>query len=510
VEFEPLVEMKKRIFKILIVPIFILTGCHGAEDQTSRGQMLGVDQPALATGQVSRPNIVMIFVDDMGYGDPGCYGGTLVPTPHIDSLAREGVRFTDGYVTAPLCAPSRSGLLTGAYQQRFGMQWNPDLGPGRYTVPDSQKLMPEALASAGYTTGIVGKWNMPGRASDYFDEVYDQMHFVGNYFPEPNGEYAGVDGVPATPHSEWEHRWGPDRPGEEYLTDRLSRHAVEFVRNHEDEPFFLYLAYNAPHSPFQAKHIHNETFSSIDPEPLRLYAGMVAAIDDGVGQILAALREMGLEGETLVAFVSDNGPDSADTRYANWSDDWPNRILMGSAGPLSGNKAMFTEGGLRVPFILRWPGKIQAGQVYREPVMSFDLYPTFCAAAETAVPAGTTSDGVDLLPYLKGSRQDSPHDILFWKADGMGAVRKGDWKLLVSPTEPFQQLFNLKDDIGESKNLAGEKPEVLSRLIDDYDAWCATLPPPARQKAGDFLSAEDDIARRKKEAEENRKAQQQK
>ena len=224
----------------------------------------------------------MIFVDDLGYGDPGCYGGTLVPTPNIDSLARQGVRFTDGYVTAPLCAPSRSGLLSGAYQQRFGMQWNPDLGEGRYTVPDGHKLMPQALAEAGYTTGIVGKWNMPHKAADFFDVVSDEMHFVGNYFPEADGRYAGVDGVPPPPYAEWQHYWGPDRPGDEYLTDRLSRHAVEFVRLHRDEPFFLYLAYNAPHSPFQAKHKHNKQFKEINPDPLRLYAAMVAAIDEGV------------------------------------------------------------------------------------------------------------------------------------------------------------------------------------------------------------------------------------
>ena len=185
---------------------------------------------ATATSSETKPNIILIFVDDMGYGDAGCYGGTLIPTPHIDSLAREGARFTDGYVTAPLCAPSRSGLLTGAYQQRFGMQWNPDIGEGRYTVPETQKLMSEALAAAGYKTGIVGKWNMPNKAADFFDEVLDEMHFVGNYFPEADGSYAGVDGVPAPPYADWRNEWGPDRPGDEYLTDRLSRHAAEFVR----------------------------------------------------------------------------------------------------------------------------------------------------------------------------------------------------------------------------------------------------------------------------------------
>ncbi|MBH54133.1 MAG: sulfatase [Opitutaceae bacterium] len=484
--------------KVIIFGMFTLglTACVEVAGQSVSETSLG-----------SRPNIILIFVDDLGYGDPGCYGGTLVPTPNMDSLAREGVQFTDGYVTAPLCAPSRSGLLSGAYQQRFGMQWNPDLGEGRYAVPDGHKLMPQALAEAGYTTGIVGKWNMPHKAADFFDEVSDEMHFVGNYFPEADGRYAGVDGVTPLPYAEWQHDWGPDLPSDEYLTDRLSRHAVDFVRRHRDKPFFLYLAYNAPHSPFQAKHEHNKQFKEINPEPLRLYAGMVAAIDEGMGQILKALRDEGLDERTLIAFVSDNGPDWADARYANWSEEWPNGILMGSAGPLAGNKAMFLEGGLRVPFILRWPGKIQAGQVYREPVMSFDLYPTFCAAAGTTVPPHTTCDGVDLLPYLDGSRLGSPHEILFWKADGMGAVRKGDWKLIVNPTEPLRQLFNLKEDIGETRDMAKEKPELLASLLAAYTKWTDTLPPPARQKVGIFLSAEEDIANRKKEVELKKRGQ---
>ena len=227
---------------------------------------------------------------------------------------------------------------------------------------------------------------------------------------------------------------------------------------------------------------------------------MVAAIDDGVGQIVKALQDEGLDENTLVAFVSDNGPDSADTRYAQWKEDWPDKILMGSAGPLNGSKAMFLEGGLRVPFILKWPGNIEAGQVYKEPVMSFDLYPTFCSAAGTSIPEGTITDGVDLIPFLDGSQQDSPHDILYWKADGFGALRKGDWKLLVNPTEPFQQLFNLNHDIGESKDLAMARPELLASLATAYKAWTDTLPPPARQKVGIFLSAEEDIAKRKKDA----------
>lgn len=423
-----------------------------------------------ATDAAARPNIVLIFADDFGYGDPSCYGGTLVPTPAIDSLARDGVRCTDGYVTAPVCAPSRCGLMAGAYNQRFGMQWNEDRR--KYKL-DEHQLLPQALRAAGYVTGHIGKWNIPRDAKECFDEIHDLIDWEADYFPDANGHYHGVDSQTEFASSKRQGVWGPERSGDEYLTDRIGRHAVEFVAKHKrgGKPFFLYLAFNAVHTPLHAKQEHADRFGKL-PIALNFYASMVASMDENIGRVLAALPE-----NTLVAFTSDNGP--AKMPVEKWPDGWPKGMLNGSAGPLNGHKAQFFEGGIREPFLLRWPGKLQPGSVYRQPVSTMDLYPTFCAAAGAPVPDGTKLDGVNLLPYLTGERTGTPHEILFWKNGENGAVREGDWKLLLSPWQPKRQLFNLADDIGEKRDLAGEKADLVERLHEAWLDWSAKLPPRA-------------------------------
>ncbi|MHB8903395.1 MAG: sulfatase-like hydrolase/transferase [Thermoguttaceae bacterium] len=430
-----------------------------------------VPQPA------SRPNLVLIFADDFGYGDPGCYGGKLVPTPAIDSLARDGVRCTDGYVTAPVCAPSRCGLMSGSYNQRFGMQWNDDRRAYRL---GEHKLLPQTLRTAGYVAGHVGKWNIPVDPAECFDEVYDLIDWEADYFADAQGHYYGVDSQTEFASSKRQGLWGPERPGEEYLTDRIGRHAVEFIQKHKagDKPFFLYLAFNAVHSPYHAKKELAAQFENLPP-PLNFYAPMVASMDENIGRVLAALPE-----NTLVALVSDNGP--AKMPVEKWPEGWPTGVLAGSAGPLSGHKAQFLEGGIREPFLLRWPGRLQAGSVYRQPVSSMDIYPTFCAAAGAAIPEGTRVDGVNLVPYLAGQTGGAPHEILFWKNGPIGAVRQGDWKLLLGPGQPKPQLFNLADDIAEQRDLALEKPDVAERLHKAWLDWSAALPPranPAAKKA---------------------------
>ena len=417
-----------------------------------------------------RPNLVLIFADDLGYGDLGCYGGTLVPTPALDSLARDGVRCTDGYVTAPVCAPSRCGLLAGAYNQRFGIQWNDDRA--RYTF-GAHKLLPQTLKAAGYVTGHIGKWNVPADAKACFDEVHDLIDWEADYLPDEQGHYCGVDSATERASSKRQGLWGADRPGEEYLTDRLGRHAVEFVERHQrgDRPFFLYLAFNAVHTPFHAKRQVAARYAHLAP-PLNFYAAMLAALDENVGRVLAALPA-----NTLVVFASDNGP--AKMPVAVWPDGWPKDVLAGSAGPLSGHKAKLREGGIREPFLLRWPGRLRAGGVYRQPVSTMDVYATFCAAAGASVPAETRLEGVNLLPHLSGGRTDPPHDLLFWRFDDEGAVRSGDWKLLLSRWQPRVQLFNLADDIAEAHDLAAERPEIVKRLHEAWLAWSAKLPPRA-------------------------------
>lgn len=435
-----------------------------------RSPILGLAFLLCSQLQAARPNMVLIFVDDLGYGDLSCYGSQLVPTPAIDSLAREGVRCTDGYVTSPVCAPSRCGLMTGAYNQRFGMQWNDDRK--KYSV-DQHQLLPQALRAAGYLTGHIGKWNIPVHPKDCFDEIYDLIDWEADYFPDKTGHYHGVDNPDEIASSKVQGVWGPQRPGDEYLTDRIGRHAVEFIEKHKrgPKPFFLYLAFNAVHSPWHAKKEMRARFAHLTP-PLNFYAAMIASLDENVGRLLAALPD-----NTFVVFASDNGPARGSPRIVVWPDDWPREILVGSAGPLNGHKAQFLEGGIRAPFLLRWPGRLKAGQTYRQPVSTMDLYATFCAAAGATVPDGTKLDGVNLLPFLTGEKTGAPHKILFWKNGDNGAVREGNWKLLLSAQEPKRQLFNLAADIGEKRDLAGTKPELVARLHKAWLDWSATLPP---------------------------------
>ena len=432
-----------------------------------------------AAAKVDKPNIILIFVDDMGYGDPGCYGGKEIPTPNIDRLADGGVRCTDGYVTAPVCGPSRLGLLTGAYQQRFGCYWNNDLWP-KYglKLPPNHLLMPQALKTGGYVTGHVGKWNITEEAKPYVDEAYDVMCWKGAYFPDEQGNYLGVNGPG---FSTEKHGWGPERPGDEYLTDRLTRDAIGFVERHAQEPFFLYLAYNAPHTPLEAKRSYQQQFRQLKDEPNRLYAAMVASLDEDVGKLLDRLGELGIERNTLIAFVSDNGPAKGWTKLSAWRKEWPKETLLGSAGPLAGHKAQLQEGGIREPFILYWPGHLEAGSVYRRPVSTLDLYPTFCAAAGVKVPQATRLDGVNLLPYLRGETAGDPHQMLMWKTHNAGSLREGDWKFVLEPWGK-KRLINLADDLAETRDVAAKNPEKFKQLEQAWLEWSKSFPPPVSGK----------------------------
>jgi arylsulfatase A-like enzyme len=430
---------------------------------------------AQGSSAAQKPNIILICADDMGYGDAGCYGGSnLVPVPNIDRLAAEGIRFTDGYVTAPMCGPSRYGMLTGAYQQRFGIQDNKDCYadlPGVERIPASQKLIHEALSGAGYVTGIVGKWNLPGYPKTSFDETLSVIHFGADYWPNAQGHYVGVDEPVARSNSKRAPFWGPPKEGDEHLTDRLGRQSVEFINRHADKPFFLYLAFNAPHSPLEAKQSHYDAVKHLPSEALRFYGALLLSMDENIGRVLDALDAHGLAGNTLIAFISDNGPTFAFN--VAWPSDWP-KELLGSAGPLRGQKSQLFEGGLRVPYLLRWPEKFQGGQVYHHAVSALDFYPTFCAAAGAAVPDGTQLDGINLLPFLRGETAGAPHDILFWNINDQGAVRRGDWKLKIYRTQ--YSLYNLGTDIGETTDVRTQHPEITADLLSRYQQFCSGLP----------------------------------
>ena len=436
---------------------------------------------SLVAAPASRPNIVLILADDLGYGDLGSYGGKMVSTPHLDRLAQEGVRFTDAYVTSPSCAPSRLSLMSGAYPQRFGMTWNDDRSA--HKLPDTQRLLPELLRSAGYTTALVGKWNIVRPAVAVFDEVMDLIEWESDYLPQPDGRYIGsgaTSGVGV--RSSKTQGWGSERDGDEYLTDRMARHAAEFVgrQSAATKPFFLYVGFNAVHSPWQGRKTDQARFAHLPNEVLQLYASMVVALDDGVGRILGALREHGLEENTLVIFLSDNGPAKGGPHIEGWKPDWPAQIVVGSAAPLRGAKTDLYEGGIREPLIARWPARLGAGKVFRAPVIANDVLPTLCAVAGAAVPASTVVDGVDLMPFLRGERTGVPHDTLYWKIKSSVALRRNEWKLVRLAPEWKPQLYQLSDDIGETRDLAEARPEIVEQLQTVWETWNRPLPPPAR------------------------------
>ena len=436
-----------------------------------------------------RPNIVLLLADDLGYGELGCQGHPEIPTPHIDSIARNGVRFTQGYVTAPYCSASRAGLLTGKYQTRFGYEFNPvgalneDPDAG---LPVSERTLADHLHDTGYATGLIGKWHLGGTAKYHpyrraFDEFFGFLH-EGHYFVPP--PYHGVTTMlrrrtlPTGGKGRWTSRDGqlvlsthlgydePDydadnpiyrggQPVEEhtYLTDALTREAVDFIDRNAERPFFLYLAYNAVHSPLQGADAYMRKFAHIDDIQRRIFAAMLSNLDDSVGSVLQKLREEGLEDDTLIFFISDNGG--------------PTRELTSSNAPLRGEKGQVYEGGIRVPFLLQWKGQLPPGATYDKPVISLDVFATASQVAEHAAPTGI--DGVDLLPYLTDKRDERPHESLFWRLGNRTAIRAGDWKLLKNPSrrngDDAWELYDLANDVGESRDLASHEPQRVQELI---------------------------------------------
>jgi arylsulfatase A-like enzyme len=426
-----------------------------------------------------KTNIIVILADDMGWGDAGCYGGEMIPTPNIDRLAKEGVRCTNGYVTAPISGPSRYGILTGAYQQRFGIQDNTDAWaeiPGiTERIPSTQKLLHETLKQHRYKTAIFGKYNLPGYPKTTFDESYSLMHFGGDYFPDETGHYKGVNEPKAI--SDFKRiLWGPERDGDEYLTDRIGRQAVEYISKNKSTPFFMFIAFNAPHSPMQAKKEHKSMYGHIKNEALQLYAAMLHSMDENIGKILRELDNQNLTQNTLIVFLSDNGPSLGYT--VDWPKEWP-KVLLGSAGNLSGHKSKLLEGGIRTPFILRWPEKIKAGAIYQHPVSSLDIYPTVCAAANVKITKATIIDGVNLLPFLNNKQKEVPHKELFWFANEDGAVRSGFWKLIVNKN--MISLYNLESDEAEKNNLSEKEVAVKEELLAAWNKFRNEMPAPCNQ-----------------------------
>lgn len=422
-------------------------------------------QGALAA---TKPNILVIVSDDHGYGDVGAYGCKDIPTPHLDSIARNGMRFTSGYVSCPYCSPTRAGLLTGRYQTHFGHEFNP--GPWNHKadenagLPLSETTMAQRLKKAGYKTGMVGKWHLGYTEAMHplnrgFDELFG---FIG-------GSHSYVDPL-VTTHPISRGRQPVDE--KEYLTDAFGRESVAFIDRHAKEPWFLYLAFNAVHGPMDAAPRYLDRFPKLEGNR-KIYATMLTAMDDAIGAVLAKLRERKLEENTLVLFVADNGgPESV-----NGSDN----------GPLRGSKGDAMEGGIRVPFMVQWKGRIPAGKVFDQPVIQLDFLPTALAAAGVKPEPEWKLDGINLLPWLEGNRKDAPHETLYWRFGQQMAIRRGDWKLVKAPGAGVEDksslrrevikklngahLYDLAKDISETTNLADKEPTKVKELAAAWEKW---------------------------------------
>jgi len=409
---------------------------------------------ASGAAAAEKPNIVVILSDDQGYADVSYnpHHPAEVCTPHTDSLAREGIICTQGYTTGHVCSPTRAGLMTGRYQQRFGIY---TAGEGGSGVPLDEVFFPQYLKPAGYASGALGKWHM-GLTLEYnavnrgFDEFYGFMgRGAHDYFDlsiPDHPIYRGLEPI----------------QDKGYLTDRITEEAVSFIERHKDRPFFLYVAYNAVHAPPQAPkdEIKHETGDEIRDTLM----AMLKHLDDGVGQIVGTLKEEGMFDNTLLFYLTDNGGSKA---------------MHAVNAPLRGFKQDDYEGGVRVPFIVSWPAQLPGGTTCDAPLLSIDLLPTALAAAGIPVPADTVLDGKNILPALKGE-VNKVRDHMFWSSGGIQgkwAVRSGKWKLVGLKDQV--ELFDLEADLGETNDLSKKHPETVAELTRLYDAWLAEMAPPA-------------------------------
>lgn len=425
--------------------------------------------PLIADAQpkTRKPNIVILLADDLGYADTSMHGSKDIKTPNIDSIANNGVRCTNGYVSAPYCSPTRAGLLTGRYQQRFGHEFNPVIAKngGKDGLPLDQRTIADLLRASGYVTGLIGKWHLGEEK-----EQHPQSRGFDDFFGFLTGMHSYVEAD--------DKNQGPILRGRDkakldgYLTDVLAKEATQFIERNKDRPFFLYLAFNAVHTPMEAPDPALKEFAGVKDENRRKYLAMTRKLDDAVGQVLAKLRELNLEEDTIVFFLSDNGGPT--TKFA------PNGSLN---FPLRGSKGDTWEGGIRVPFVVMWKGTLPANKTYDHPVISLDILPTSLAAAKANPKLDKSLDGVNLLPFLEGKKTEAPHDALFWRFGSQMAIRKGDY-VLVRPsmgTKEYENiaksplLFNLKDDIGQQKDLAAKEPDRVRAMQAEWDRWNAGL-----------------------------------
>ncbi len=421
----------------------------------------------------TQPNIIIILADDLGYNDVGFNGSTEIPTPNIDRIAAEGVKFTNAYVSYAVCGPSRAGIITGRYQDRFGFGRNPLFAPNDATMglPLSEETLAAALKKADYKCVALGKWHLGAEESLWplkrgFDDFYGFLSGGHQYFPEMwtlENEFEVKAQFDAYKTKLLRNNKRVEET--EYLTDALSREAVAYIEKYQKEPFFMYLAYNAPHAPLQATEKYLQRFNTIKDKKRKMYAAMVSAMDDGVGRVLDKLDSLGIADNTIVFFLSDNGG--------------PERSNASDNGILRGGKGELFEGGIHVPFAMRWPAKIESGKSYEKPIIALDIFATAIHQTSQEITTRNPIDGVDLLPYLTGENSGNPHDYLVWrKFDNKEyAVRNAEGKKF-EIQKGVSYLFDLSKDMEETNSLFNQDPESVNSLKTKYNSWNSEMKDP--------------------------------
>ena len=411
-----------------------------------------IHAPEIRGESTERPNIILIMADDLGYGDVGCFGSERFETPNIDSIAEDGIRLTDFHSNGAVCSPTRAALLTGRYQQRTGITGVVTAAGHRHTGLDlTETTFAEVLKSAGYKTGMFGKWHVGYQPE--FNPVHQGFdEFVG--YVSGNVDYhLHID---QTGREDW---WKQDQltPEEGYSTDLITEHGVRFIERNKDRPFLLYLAHEAPHYPFQGRQSPPRYVKgkgrNKDPVTPEVYKEMIEVMDEGIGRIRDTVNKAGIREKTLIIFFSDNGP-----------------AAIGSAGPLRGKKGQIWEGGHRVPAAICWPGQINAGRVSDVTAMGADLLPTMVEAAGAELPQHVTIDGVSLLSHLLDT-EPVEERALFWGTKRGLAIRQGDYKLITDSSFTKPTLYNLKNDLGEKKDISAKEPEVVRDLLNALKKW---------------------------------------